>query len=66
MTQSPNSSSKKSAHNHKTKLKNFAKSEGKKALAYYLLKFLNKRRHRSYLHRRLYQLISQLIYKHLK
>lgn len=52
--------------NFKDNLKHHAKNESKKALLYYLLKFLSKHSHKSYFHRRAYYLLRDFLNKKLK
>lgn len=52
--------------NLKEKLKYHAKNEGKKALMYYLLKWLGKYSHKSYIHRRAYQALYQYLNQRFK
>lgn len=52
--------------NFKETLKHHAKQEGKKALLYYLLKWLGKHSHKSYFHRRAYYLLRDFLNQKLR
>lgn len=53
-------------HHWQSKIKQGLKNEGKSALRYFILKKLSRYAHKSYLHRRAYQLLSQFLNKVLK
>lgn len=50
----------------KKRIRQGIKKEALKAIRYYVLKWLGKYSHKSYFHRRFYQIVSQFLYRNIR